>query len=130
NADSVEITPGLGTVDLNGTSTVVVNETTVYTLTATKGGNTISESRTVEVDAAPARILSFVATPMTIERGQASVLAWETENAETVTVEVQSGSGTGLGSVGASGTSTVSPAETTTYLITATNQSGSVSRTV
>jgi len=130
NADSVEINPGLGTVDLMGSSTVVVNETTVYTLTATKNGNTISESRTVTVDATPARILNFTATPMTIERGQASVLAWETENADTVTIDVQEGSGMSLGSVGTSGTSTVSPADTTTYKITATNDSGSVTRTV
>jgi hypothetical protein len=67
---------------------------------------------------------------MTIERGQASVLAWETENADTVSIDVQEGSGMSLGSVGTSGTSTVSPADTTTYKITATNDSGSVTRTV
>ncbi|MBI1353631.1 MAG: OmpA family protein [Acidobacteria bacterium] len=130
NADSVEINPGLGSVDLSGTSTVVVNETTTYTLTAKKGDKTITETRTVTVNALAARVISFVATPVTIEKGQASVLAWETENADNVTIDVQQGSGASLGSVGASGTATVSPAETTTYKITASNSYGSVARTV
>jgi hypothetical protein len=130
NADTVNISPQPGDVDLMGTSRVTINETTVFTLTAKSGDRTITESRTVEVTQAQPAIVSFNAEPRTIEKGQTSVLSWETANADQVTIDVQSGDGTSLGSVGTAGTATVSPADTTTYRITATNQFGSVSRTV
>ena len=130
NADTVNISPQPGDVDLMGTSRVTINETTVFTLTATSGDRTITETRTVEVTQAQPVILSFNAEPRTIEKGQASVLSWETSNADNVSIDVQSGDGMSLGSVGTSGTATVSPADTTTYKITATNQFGSVTRTI
>ncbi len=131
NADSVEITPQPGSVDLMGTSRVTITETTVFTLTARSGDRVISESRTVEVTAAPLpQIVSFNAEPRTITKGETSVLSWETANADQVSIDVQSGDGMSLGSVGTAGTATVSPADTTTYKITATNGSGSVTRTV
>jgi uncharacterized cupredoxin-like copper-binding protein len=131
NADTVEITPQPGSVDLMGTSRVTIDETTVFTLTARSGDRVITETRTVEVTPAPLpQIISFNAEPRTIERGQSSVLSWETANADQVTIDVQSGDGMSLGSVGTAGTATVSPAGTTTYKITAANGSGSVSRTV
>ena len=131
NADSVNISPQPGDVDLMGTSRVTIQETTVFTLTAVSGDRTITETRTVEVTPTPMpQIISFNAEPRNIERGQSSVLEWETANADQVTIVVQSGDGMDLGSVGTSGTATVSPADTTTYKITATNDAGSVSRTV
>jgi hypothetical protein len=131
NADTVEITPQPGSVDLIGTSRVTINETTVFTLTARSGDRVVTEARTVEVTAAPLpQIISFNAEPRTIEAGQTSVLSWETANADQVSIDVQSGDGQSLGSVGTAGTATVSPSGTTTYRITATNGSGSVNRTV
>ncbi|MCB9385087.1 MAG: OmpA family protein [Bryobacterales bacterium] len=130
NADSVNISPQLGDVDLMGTSRVTVNETTVFTLTAKSGDKTITETRTVEVTKTAPLIVSFNAEPRNIAKGESSVLSWETANADQVTIDVQEGSGMSLGSVGTAGTATVSPMETTTYKITATNQSGSVTRTV
>ncbi len=131
NADTVNISPQPGDVDLMGTSRVTVEETTVFTLTATSGDRTITETRTVEVIADPLpSIISFNAEPRSIAQGEATILSWETANADQVTIDVQSGSGMDLGSVGTAGTATVSPSETTTYKLTATNASGSVTRTV
>ena len=130
NADTVNISPQPGDVDLMGTSRVTIQETTQFTLTARSGDRVITEVRTVEVEQTMPLIVSFNAEPRTIEKGQSSVLAWETATADQVTIVVQSGDGMDLGSVGTSGTATVSPADTTTYKITATNSFGSVARTV
>ncbi len=130
NADGVEIQPGIGAVELVGTSRIPVVETTVFTIKAWKGDKIISETRTVEVDARIPNVLTFSALPTTIDRGDTSVLSWETQGADTVTIDVQSGDGMSLGSVGTSGTATVSPADTTTYKIMASNRFGSVTRTV
>jgi hypothetical protein len=68
------------------------------------------------------RILRFAATPVEILPGEQASLVWEVVNASTVTI-------TGIGNVSLTGTSAVSPADTTTYTITAVNQSGQVSAT-
>jgi hypothetical protein len=121
NATDVEIS-GVGKVDpRSGTTSVRPNQTTTYTLTARNGTTSINESVTVVVDRPEARILKFTATPVTIRAGEASTLAWETENADTVTL---SGA-----SVARSGTSSVSPTQTTTYTLTARNSFGEVSST-
>ncbi len=123
NAEKVEIT-GLGEVGNTGTSTIPVNETTNFTLTATAGDRKASETQTVEVVPFPLpTVVSFTADPLMIERGDATVLSWQTEGADSVMIE-------GIGSVGTSGTATVSPTETTTYILTARNASGEVTKTV
>jgi len=130
NADSVTIEPGLGGVENIGTARVQVFETTTYTLTATKADRVVTQTRTVEVDSMAPSVLTFTATPMTIESGDSTVLAWETLDADQVDITVQSGDGQSLGSVGVSGTATVSPRQTTTYGITASNRFGETTRTV
>jgi len=113
NATDVEIQPGLGNVDAAGSSTVTVNETTTFVLTASNGSNSINESITVTVLASPnVRVNSFTANPAEIDQGDSSVLAWETENATSASIE-------GIGSVQTNGTLTVSPTATTTYRLTA-----------
>ena len=124
NADEAEITPGLGRVDRqNGTSTVAPEQTTTYRLTARNRNGEVNESVTVVVERPEPRILQFQATPVTITTGEVSQLGWETENADTVTI-------TGIGNVSRSGSNTVSPTATTTYILTARNRFGEVSRTV
>jgi hypothetical protein len=87
NATDVEISSGVGKVDArSGTTSVRPNQTTTYTLTARNGTTSITESVTVVVDRPEARILKFTATPVTIRAGEASTLAWETGNADTVTL--------------------------------------------
>lgn len=123
NADTAEITPGPGRVNnVQGTVQVTPTETTTYRLVARNANSEAVETVTVTVERPTPRIISFNATPATITRGEASTLAWQTENAQTVTIS-------GVGTVNANGASQVSPTETTTYTITATNQFGSSSAT-
>ncbi|HYM11616.1 MAG TPA: OmpA family protein [Bryobacterales bacterium] len=122
NATDVEIT-GLGKVDPKaGTSTVAPTETTMYKLTASNGSDQVSETITVTVARPDVRILSFQATPTNINAGQASTLSWQTENADTVSIS-------GIGNVQTNGTAPVSPTQTTTYTLTATNRYGTVNAT-
>lgn len=123
NADSASISPVVGAVNATqGSTPVTPNETTTYRLTARNATSEAVETVTVTVERQLPRIISFLATPATIDRGQSSTLAWQTENADTVTIS-------GIGTANANGTAPVSPTETTTYTITATNQSGSASAT-
>jgi hypothetical protein len=123
NADSASITPVVGAVNAQqGTTQVTPTETTTYRLTAKNATSEASELVTVTVERSLPRIISFVASPATIDRGQSSSLAWQTGNADRVTI-------TGLGNVNPNGTSPVSPTETTTYTITATNAVGTATAT-
>jgi hypothetical protein len=121
NADQVVIT-GLGAVDpAGGTSTLAPSQTTTYTLTARNASGEVSKAVTVTVNGP--RVLKFTATPSTIQAGEVSTLAWETEGATEVSIS-------GIGTVSPSGTATVSPTQTTTYVITAKNASSQTNATV
>ncbi|MEO7653388.1 MAG: OmpA family protein, partial [Bryobacteraceae bacterium] len=115
-ADTVEIT-GLGRVALSGTSVVSPRETTMYRLTARNANSEVNETVTVTVERLDVRIVLFQATPATVMAGEASMLTWQTENADRVEI-------TGLGSVSPNGRSSVTPTQTTTYTITARGPSG------
>ncbi len=122
DADEVTIT-GIGKVDPRaGTSTVAIDATAVYQLTARNKTSEQSKTLTVTVERPEARILRFNATPANIAKGETSTLAWETENADTVEI-------TGIGTVQKSGTAPVSLTETTSYRLTARNRYGEVSAT-
>jgi hypothetical protein len=69
-------------------------------------------------------ITSFLADPTVIESGGTSTLTWEVSNATTVTISP------GVGSVSLIGTFGVSPEETTTYMLTASNATGNVTANV
>jgi len=123
NADSASISPVVGAVNATqGSTPVTPTETTTYRLTARNATSEAVETVTVNVERPLPRIISFQASPATINRGQSSTLSWQTENADTVTVS-------GIGTVNANGTAPISPTDTTTYTITATNQFGSASAT-
>ncbi len=64
-------------------------------------------------------IESFIAKPNTIKQGETAQLSWMVSNATSVTITP------GLGNVDTNGIASVSPAETTTYQLTAENKSGS-----
>ena len=119
NADSVEIA-GVGRVDSKqGTTQVSPTQTTSYLLTAKNATSEATETITVTVTQPAVRIITFNATPTTISPGETSTLAWQTENAETVTISGVSGG------LAVNGTTPVSPGATTTYTITATGRGGS-----
>ncbi|MDZ7636817.1 MAG: OmpA family protein [Bryobacterales bacterium] len=69
-------------------------------------------------------IATFVGEPSSIDRGQSSTLRWVVEGADEVSIN------NGIGTVMASGTRQVFPTNTTTYVLTARNAGGSVTRSV
>ena len=64
--------------------------------------------------------VAFSANPETIQTGESSTLSWTTENAESAIIAPD------VGEVPVNGSTTVSPAETTTYTITVTGPGGTV----
>jgi peptidoglycan-associated lipoprotein len=66
---------------------------------------------------AEAPTASLSANPASIQQGQSTTLNWRTSNATDVTLE-------GFGRVGATGTQTVSPTDSTTYRLTAKGPGG------
>jgi len=119
NADTVSITPGIGTVPASGSRVVSPTETTSYTLTATNARGPVTCGVTVSVTTAMVvpRVVSFTASPTTIQAGQASTLTWNVENADSVSIST-------LGTVQSRGTQDVRPTQTVTYALTATNRAG------
>ena len=122
NATTVTITPTLGSVDAHsGSSTVSPTATTTYTLTATGPGGTVNSTVTVTVGTVAAgnpQIVRFEANPVTIAPGQQSTLSWSTTGAATVSIN-------GVpGPLPLNGSATVTPAQTTTYTLTATSSDG------
>ncbi len=125
NATSVTVTPNVPGVGTNGSFVVNPTTTTTYTINALGAGNqSVACTVTVTVNSGviPPRIVRFTATPDTIAAGAKSNLAWQVENADTVTI-------TTLGTVQSTGTQDVTPAQTTTYTLTATNKQGSSTAT-
>jgi hypothetical protein len=115
-ATTVTISPELGTVQPIGSRTVTPNDTTTYTLTASANG--VPDQRatvTVTVGAAVSNpsIVRFEATPTNITQGESSTLSWATSGATRVSI---SGVGDNLPT---SGSRVVTPAQTTTFTLTA-----------
>jgi len=126
--DTLTIDHGVGSVALIAGSTGVLaspSATTTYTLTATNGAGTTSKTVTVVTHDVPG-IASFVATPSTIDAGGTSTLTWSGGNFDSISIDHGVGDVTNVsGAVGVS----VSPAETTTYVMTASNAYGTVRKT-
>ena len=119
NATSVSISPGIGTVAVNGSTTVSPTATTVYTLTATgTDGKTVTATAQVTVGAVTAQIVRFAASPSTIGLGASATLSWTTSHATSVSISP------GIGTVAANGSTTVSPAQNTSYTLSATGADG------
>jgi hypothetical protein len=114
NASSASLTE-FGNVSLSGSqSTGPLTANKSYTLSVTGiDGSTVSCPSVITVTQIPVPTCdSFTASPMTIVRGQSSVLTWSTTNASRVAIN------NGVGEVATSGTKTVSPLSTTEYLLT------------
>lgn len=120
--DSLTITPGVGNV--TGLTSVAVSpaQTTTYVLTASSSsGSDIAQAVvTVNQGPPPPTVTSFVATPAAIYQGQSSTLSWTTDGqVDSLSISPGVGVVTGQTSV------TVSPAQTTIYTLTASNENGS-----
>jgi peptidoglycan-associated lipoprotein len=66
----------------------------------------------------PAPKISLKVTPGAIEKGQSATLAWESENAANVIID------NGIGTVEASGSRTIRPSISTTYMAKVSNVTG------
>jgi len=126
NGASTVTISSVGSVALNGSTTVSPTATTTYTLTATSSdGHSVTSPVTVSVvPATVPQINAFTAVPSVITAGQSSKVCWQVTNATSISIS-------GIGSsLNANDCSTVSPSATTTYTLTATNPSGSTSGNV
>ena len=113
NADTANIS-GIGNVAVNSSLTVSPTQTTTYTLTARNNVNDVTSTVTVTVGSTSGvQLASCTASPANISKGQSSTLSWSSVNADTVSIS------SGVGSVAKSGSVSVSPAQTTTYTVTA-----------
>lgn len=124
--DSVTILPDVGTVGKKGKTTVSPAQTTEYTITAVNPGGNVTAKVTVSVipHVPPPQISSFTATPAEIELGESSTLAWTVDGTiDSLKVTPGNINVTGQTSLG------VSPTETTTYTLTAVNESGEATAT-
>ena len=118
--DTISIDQGIG--DLTGTTSTVVSPmtTTTYTITATNAYGSRTDSVTVTVYSKPV-IDTFEASPNPIIAGASTTLSWTTTSAIGVSIEnvVPPVPVDAVDS-----TTVVSPAVTTTYTLTATNDFG------
>jgi len=122
-ATTVSISPGIGNVPVNGSTTVSPTSTTTYTLTASSAdGKSVTAPVTVTVASGSVpQIVVFVATPQTIDAGQSTKLCWQVTGATSIQIDPGVGS-----NLNANDCATVSPTVTTTYTLTATNATGQI----
>ena len=119
NATTVSISPGVGNVAASGSIVVTPVTTTTYVITASNATSSTTCNVTVAVTPGTApRVIRFTANPMTIVKGASSTLVWQVENADTVTITPD------LNTVPLIGTQDVTPPQTITYTLTATNKFG------
>ena len=115
NATSVSIDQGIGTEGASGSLTVNPAATTTYTITAVNGSETATAQATVN---APLSV-TLTANPANITPGQQSTLNWVSRGATSLTIDQGVGTFTQP-----TGSVPVSPTQTTTYNITATDAAG------
>jgi hypothetical protein len=120
--NSVTIEPEIGIMGLTGEKMVSPNESTTYILTATnEAGISDVKTITVTVGKEPADLVEikyFTVNPDQISIGDKSTLCWDVSGVNNVTIEPE------IGIMGLTGEKMVSPDESTTYILTATNEAG------
>jgi len=121
-ADTVTIDHGIGEVDANGSISISPAQTTTYTITATNITGRAMATATVTV--VPPPTLTINIDPSEILVGENATLTWTSTNVDKVTIDH------GIGDLPANGSMSVSPEETTTYTLTATNIAGTASDSV
>lgn len=97
-------------------SLVVLIGSTTGCITIVRGPASTPEETT-----ARPTINSFTTSPASIISGQRTTLSWDVSGATTISIQPE------IGTVGPSGSLQLSPAATTTYILTATNEAGSTS---
>lgn len=122
-AETISISPDIGTVQATGSVVVNPKNTTTYILTCTGLGNPVVKQVTVEVN--PVQITSFTVSPSVTNPGEVATLSWTTERATSASID------NGIGGVALpGGTHQVNPQRDTTYTLTCEGPNGPVSRSV
>jgi hypothetical protein len=113
----------VGGVTPNGSTTVSPQQTTTYTLTATAAnGTSVTAPVTVTVSTGTIpQVVTFVANPPNISSGQSSKLCWQVTNATSISITPGVGS-----NLNGNDCASVSPTQTTTYTLTASNSTGQI----
>jgi PKD repeat protein len=107
-------------VDLKEEKRVFPTESTTYTITATNEAGKDVDTTRVNVDVG----VQLEKPVIKYFKAGDSTLSWDVSGATSVTIEP------GIGKVALRGTKKVSPRETTTYTLMATNDAGSIDDTV
>ena len=118
NATSLSIDQGAPAIN-GAAGSVIVSPiaTTTYTITATNGTAVATATATVTAPLA----VTLTANPVNIAPGGQSTLTWASTGASTLSIDQ------GIGAVkGINGSQVVTPAQNTTYTITATDAQGNV----
>lgn len=131
NADTVVITPELGTVPLSGSRVLRLNTTRTFRLVATNAdGETVRENTVIaevpdfnvpDVENAP-RVRQFSIRPSTVDPGDPVEIRWNVEDVDTVEIQPA------IGEVGPFGTIFPAVTQTTTFTLRATNEEGETVR--
>ncbi len=136
-AAAITIDQDIGPVTPQGTVEVSPEATTTYTLTATNNAGSSTAQVTITVTPytiidllpngvfiPPPSIVHFSADKSGMTEGISATLSWDVSGIAEVAIEP------GIGEVSQSGTYVISPTETTTYTLTASNVYGSAKETV
>jgi len=123
DADSCDIEPGVGSVAADGSIALSPAQTTTYTITATGPGGTATASTTVTV-IHPAPSASIFADQTSIVAGETVLLSWSSAHADSAVID------NGIGAVSVNGSTTVSPAATTSYTIRVAGPGGTATDSV
>lgn len=110
----------------NPTFTAAAGQTYSFRLTVRNTDNLSASATTTVSTAVPAavRVVQFTANPAAIQPGQSSTLSWVIENATSASIS-------GIGTVDPkTGSVSVTPAQTTTYTLTATGPNGNITQAV
>jgi len=127
NASDLDLEPGVGKVQAQGSLSVTPQDSTTYTLTAAGPGGAQSPLAHVSVTIQPPRTppkevgpvtASLTLEPTRVEKGQSVKLLWDSQNATDLDLEP------GVGRVPAAGSRSVTPQESTMYTLTATGPGG------
>ena len=115
NADTCSIEPGIGEVQSGDSFVVDPDRTTTYTIAATGPGGAATDQVTLTCLEPNA---DLQVNPVTVIEGQAATLSWQADHAADFVIQPE------IGMVDSNGSIAVSPAVTTTYILTASGRGG------
>jgi len=131
NSYDVAIEPSFGIIRPSGSQPVNPPFTTTYKITANNSQGSILATTTLTVSGAPPSVDTpvvkfFTANPYVIRRGESAILSWQTVGGSSVVIDKE------LSTMfwPAEGTTQVSPAATTTYMLSVTSPDGGQFQTV